>query len=137
MAQQGQVETFDYVPPVIGTPQGTTGSDTPLVVGAHTAGDTTIDTDAWTINTLVMKAGDILRFAGHAKTYMVTADATSDGAGAVTLSIRPALAEALVNNEGITVRDVPIQCTFAKDDLVTSVSPGDVWGFSIELVETL
>jgi len=136
MKQEGQKESFDYVPPVIGTPQGTTGSDNPLAVGAQSAGDTTIPTDTWSNSTLVMKAGDLVRFAGHSKTYMVTDDATTDGAGAVTLSIRPALVEALADNEALTVRSVPITCTFDGDIQESKFSPGAV-EYQASLIETI
>jgi len=137
MLQQGQAETFDFIPYTFGTPQGTTGSDNPVVDGAHTAGDTTIATKTWTGSTLVLKAGDLVRFAGHAKTYMVSADATTDGAGLATLAIRPALIEDLADNAALTVRDVPIQCTFASDSQEVALTSTDVFGFGVDLVETL
>lgn len=137
IAQAGQSEAFDAVIPPLSTPQGTTGSDTPTVNGAHAAGLQTVATTGWTISTLVLKAGDIIRFAGHAKVYMVTQDATSDGSGNVTLTIRPKLTIALVNTESLTVRDVPFQVTLATDATTASLTPGVNFGFDMKLVETL
>ena len=92
---------------------------TPLVAGA-TQGTTyaaskstntqTINTDGWTNSTAVLKAGDVITFAGvfavnpvpgegttgktvmpYLQEFTVTADATSDGSGAATLTIAPAI----------------------------------------------
>ena len=76
---------------------------TPLVNGAAQTGSSLI-TDGWTISTLVLKRGDVFTLAnvfevnpqsrqstGDLQKFVVTADATSSGAGAATLSISPAI----------------------------------------------
>jgi len=135
--QKGQFETFTIVPPTVSTPMGV-ATGTPLVNGAHVAGDTTIATDGWTTSTTdILKAGDFLKFAGHDKVYMLTADATSSGGGAVTVSIHPALMSALANNEGITVSSVPFTVAFASDQQDVSEAASGTFGFSISLVEVV
>ena len=41
--------------------------------------------------TAVLKAGDLIKFNGHSKVYMVQSDIDSDGSGAATVSIEPSL----------------------------------------------
>jgi len=105
MDQEGQYGSFNFVAPDLATPQGS-GNGTPLVDLASQVGKS-INTKGWANNETVLKAGDILRFAGHSKVYMMTADATSDGTGLATLAISPALQESPADNEGITINNVP------------------------------
>ena len=53
--------------------------------------------------TATLVVGDIVTFAGHAQTYVVTAAATLDTTG-VTVSIEPALQEAVVDDEVMDVK---------------------------------
>lgn len=46
--------------------------------------------------------GDIITYAGHSQTYVVTANATLDGTGAGTLLVEPGLQVALSGGEAIT-----------------------------------
>jgi hypothetical protein len=62
------------------------GGGTPLVAGADQTGST-IDTDGWPNSTLVLKKGDLITFASIVTVYDVTADATTNGSGEVTISI--------------------------------------------------
>lgn len=136
IAQRGQYETFTYIPPVLGTPRGAVGG-TPLVNGAHSAGDNTIATDGWPNSTLVFKAGDFVKFAGHNKVYMVTANATSSGAGAVTLTIEPPLNSALVNNESIIATNIPFTVAFVSDMQEFQTGPAPFYEFSVKLIEVI
>jgi hypothetical protein len=133
LAQVGQYETFTYTPPVIGTPRGV-ATGTPLVVGAHTTGRS-VATDGWTPSITVMKAGDFLKFANHAKVYMLTADAVSSGGGAATLAIEPELVSDLADNEAMTITAVPFTVAFASDAHEVSVMAKPVFDWSCELVE--
>mgnify|MGYP003633260599 CR=1 FL=1 len=132
--QKGQFETFTIVPPTVSTPMGV-ATGTPLVNGAHVAGDTTIATDGWTVSTTgIMKAGDYIKF-GHDKVYMVVADAASSSGGVSTLTIHPALMSALANDESITVSNVPFTVAFASDQQDVSEAASGTFGFSVSLVE--
>lgn len=136
MAQRGQYETFTYTPPVIGTPRGAVGGS-PLANGAHSAGDNTIATDGWPASTVVFKAGDFVKFAGHNKVYMVTGDATSNGSGAVTLTIEPPLNTALADNEAITATAVPFTVAMVSDMQEFQTGPAPFYEFSVRLVEVV
>lgn len=116
--QRGRFGSFQIVLPNYATPLGVaTGS--PLVVGAHLAGAESISIDGFTAATTgIMKANDILKFAGHSKVYMVDADADTDGAGAVTLLLTPPLIADIADNEVVTVNDVEFTMSF--DDEIAS-----------------
>mgnify|MGYP000849790253 CR=1 FL=1 len=73
---------------------------TPLVDGASASGST-IATDGWPNNTLVLKKGDYFTVNNELK--MVTADETSDGSGDLTINFEPPLRSSPSNNAGLTV----------------------------------
>ena len=75
------------------------------VTGATAKGATTISVAALSI-TSTIKKGQSLVFAGHTQRYTVTADFTTDGAGAATgVGIFPALRAAVANGEVVTFSD--------------------------------
>ena len=103
--QRGQYESFQVIPPVVSTPQGSPAGS-PLVNGASQPGRSIV-TDGWNASITVFKANDYLKFANHDKVYCVTADASSDGSGASTISIEPALITSPANDSAITYTAVP------------------------------
>ena len=133
VAQRGQYSTFTFTPAVLGYPQ-TTVSGTPLCAGA-TASGRSVTTDGWALSATVLKAGEFVKFANHAKVYMLTADVTSNGSGQATLSIEPALQSNVADNEAITCNGVPFTCAFASDSHEVSVTPKPMFDWSCDLVE--
>jgi len=136
IAQRGQYETFTFIPPVVSDPQGT-ATGTPLVNGAQSAGDNTIVTDGWSNSITALKAGDFLKFSGHNKVYMVTADATSDGSGNATLTIEPPLMADVSDNEALTVGDVPFTVSLVNDTQEFSAGPPNIYEFNLQLIEII
>jgi hypothetical protein len=136
ISQRGQYETFTFVPPVVSDPQGT-ATGTPVVNGAHSAGDTTIATDGWTNSTQILKAGDFIKFANHSKVYMIVSDSSSDGSGEANLVIEPPLMAALSDNEAITANDVPFTVALTTDSQEYAAGPPDTYDFSIQLIEVI
>jgi len=103
--QQGSFEAYQIQLPNISTPAGSVLGNVLDVVGAHTAGDKTIDLDGGEASkTGYLKAGDMIRFidtttaANNVKTYMVTADMDTNGSGAGTVNIEPGLIDGVNNN---------------------------------------
>ena len=70
-------------------------------VGGYAAGATTIHMDEATGN-LELVEGDIISFAGHDQTYVVTAAFT--GAQEHDVTIQPALTAAVADDEAVTIR---------------------------------
>lgn len=135
MAQGGRFETFTFISPELKTPQGA-ASGTPLVNGGSQTG-TSIITNGWVVSTLQMKAGDILKFAGSTKVYMVTQDASSDGSGNMTINIQPPLLESPANNEALTVTDVPFTMQLRDDNIQYTVSGPLLFQQNIEMIEAI
>ena len=108
----------------------------PLVNGA-TASGRAVPTDGWPSFMRVMRAGDFIKFGGHNKVYMLTADATSNGAGQATLAIEPGLYAAVADNAAVTHSAVPFTVAFAADTQETGINPPFLATFACELVEVL
>lgn len=107
----------------------------PVVNGAGQTGRT-INLRGFTASqTNVIKAGDILKFSGHTKVYMATADASSDGSGNCALTMEPAPIAALADGEVITVNDVPFTLALASDNLDIGFKTGIVYDTVVSLVE--
>lgn len=133
-AQRGQYETFSVAVPGYEAPRGT-WAGTPLVKGGSQTGRS-VACDGFSVGATV-KAGDLVQFAADAKVYMVTADATANGAGEITLAIEPALMASPADNAVITSSNVAMTCALAADTLEWSVGPGKFHAFSVSLVEVV
>ena len=129
MAQQGSLETFTIVLPVISSASGS-ASGSPTVNGAHSIGDSTITVASLT-GTLT--AGDVVTFAGHTKVYKVTADLT----GAGTLSISPPIIAAFSGGEAITYDSVPFTVRQKGDAQEFSVEPGVFYSYEVDFIEAV
>ena len=136
VAQRGRYESFSLVPPVVGNPQGS-AAGTPLVNGASQTGRS-LETDGWTQNTAIFKAGDYLKLAGNDKVYMVTADATTAvSSSALTLTIEPALVASPANNEVIIYESIPFTVALTSGVQEFSTGATGVYEFEIDLEEVL
>ena len=133
--QRGQYGNFTFVlPGNLATPQGV-ATGTPLVNGASQAGRSVV-TDGWTPSTSgILKAGDVIKFAGQNKIYMLTDDANSDGGGNATLAIEPALFASPADNEALTVSNVPFTVAFTGDTRESDYVPGPFFSFAADMVE--
>lgn len=133
--QKNSFDTFTVTLPDKVTPRGVaTGS--PLVNGASQTGSSII-TDGWSASvTGIMKAGDILKFSGHTKVYMVTDDANSNGTGQATINISPALMSSPADNEIITVVSVPFTVHLVDDALRYKGKPGGFYNIEISVEES-
>tara|TARA_R100001443_G_scaffold104840_1_gene113626 strand:+ start:1372 stop:1968 length:597 start_codon:yes stop_codon:yes gene_type:complete len=135
MKQRGRFETFSLTLPVISIGQGSPAG-TPLVNGASQTGRSIV-TDGWNASITVFKAGDYLKFANHDKVYSVTADATSDGAGASTISIEPALLTSPANDSAITYTAVPFTVSLVNDLQEFATSTNGLYQFELDFEESL
>lgn len=109
-SQQGQYDVFTVTVQDKNTPRGV-ATGTPLVNGASQTGKSIV-TDGWTASvTNIMRAGDLIKFAGHTKVYMVDSDVNSNASGQATIAITPALVVSPADNEAITVSNVPFTVT--------------------------
>lgn len=128
-SQQGMLGSFTIVPPVISSTSGT-ASGSMLVNGNHAIGDNTIAVDGFTGT---LKAGDFVKFASHSKVYMVVAD--RNGAG--TMTIEPALVEAVSDNQAVTYNNVPFTMRLNNDVQEYSLSANEYYTYEIDMSEVL
>lgn len=135
VSQRGQYGSFYVVPVVLGLPQGT-ASGTPLAAGSGAAGSRSIATDGWSSGAS-LKAGDLIKFAGHHKVYMITADATANGSGQATIAIEPGLHAAVADNEAITARNVPIRMAFSGDVQELPIAGMTFASLTFDLIEVI
>jgi hypothetical protein len=123
--QQGQFGTFTFVPHTLSDSLGSV-SGSVTANGAAAVGDSTVAISGLTGT---LKAGDFVKFAGHDKAYMLTADATT------SLSIEPALMSAVANGEAVTYSSVPFVCALASDVHEFETGAPAVYAFQVALIE--
>ena len=133
MKQRSQKETFQISLPDLKNAKGNV-SGSVLVKNAHTAGDTTITVDAMTGT---LKAGDLVKFAGDTKVYMVVSDVTADGSNEATLTIEPPLRSAISDNASVTYDGVEFTVRLTNDLQQFSTDDLDTFRFEVDFIEAL
>lgn len=134
LAQRGQADTFTCKLDGHAAPLGL-WTGTPIVNGANQTGRT-INLSGFTYSQVgIAKAGDIIKFAGHSKVYMVTADATSSGTGTATLSIEPALMQSPAHAEAVVSSNVPFAVKLVSDNLDMVMRSGMLSPLAITVAE--
>ena len=127
LSQKGQYGVFTYIPPIYGDTSGTaSGTLSVNNAGGYEAGISSIASDGLTGT---LKAGDFIKFTGHDKVYMLTADSST------TLSIEPQLMTAVADNETVTYNDVPFTVAFTGDTQKVDTSTNGFISYEIALVE--
>jgi len=101
----GRTGRFYAGDPSGSTPRGT-ATGTPLIAGAGQSGKALL-TDGWTAGiSPILRAGDYIAWntpLSWRELHKVTADANSDGSGAVALSITPPIRESPANDATLIV----------------------------------
>jgi hypothetical protein len=139
--QRSQKEDFTITFPSYLNAQGSE-TGTVLVNGVHSAGDTTIDVNGHAGDTAgSFKAGDIIKFAGHSKVYMIVSDVTPSS-NASTLTIEPPLTNALANDEAVTYDSVPFTVHLNSDVQEFQTNQVDssgnlLFSFEFDVIESL
>ena len=141
-AQDGQVESFTIVPPVISSTKGT-ASGTVTVVNATSlapvlslaAGSKNIGISG---GTGTLKKGDLIKFSNHDKVYMLTEDVNLDGSTVDQLSFYPPLTTALTGGgQTITYNSVPFKVYLNSDTATFSTSADGLHQYEISLNEDI
>jgi hypothetical protein len=135
--QKGSFEdfTFEYPLDNLGADKAETDI---LANGVQAIGDSTIAMDGFSISTDdVLKGGDLIKFSGHNKVYMVTGDANSNASGQATVSIEPPLQVALADNEAVTVNKPSFTVALEQDDVLYSTDAAGFFTLSFDVREVL
>ena len=139
--QRSQKEDFTITFPSYLNAQGSE-TGTVLVNGVHSAGDTTIAVDGHAGDTAgSFKAGDLIKFAGHSKVYMIVADVTSSS-NAATVTIEPPLRTALTNDSSVTYDSIPFTVHLTSDVQQFEINQNDkdgnpIYRYEFDVIESL
>lgn len=134
---EGPLNSFDITLPNISNNQSGTSGTTALVVGTNAAGSSTVNISTNKNSQTILAAGDVIRFPGHNKVYMVTANVTTDGAGAATVNITPNLIQAEIadGSSAVTVDNVPFRMTLVGDIQQFKYAVDDTITYEIDVLE--
>ena len=131
--QEGQVESFTIVPPVVGSTRGT-AAGTVTVNATVAAGQLTCNS---TGGTGTLKKGDVIKFSNHDKVYMLTQDVNLDGSTVDTLNFYPALTTGITNATTVTYNDVPFTVYFNSDNLSYTTGTDGKYRYQINCHEEI
>ena len=136
--QKGSFETFTIQAPLdnLGTSKDETDIQT---MNTFAVGTETILSDGFSQSTNLLRAGDLIKFAGHSKVYMITADVDEDGAGTTRgqLPISPPLVASVANNESITVNKPSFTVYLENDEIMYSTDASGFYNISFDVREVI
>jgi len=140
--QDGQVESFTVVPPVISSTTGT-AAGTVTVADVNTV-DPLMGTSAGSSSvgvsggTGTLKKGDLIKFSNHNKVYMLTADVDLDGSTVDQVSFYPPLVESVTGGATtITYNSVPFTVFFNNDQISYELLTDGLYRYEIDVREEL
>ena len=137
MKQRSQMESFTYTPPTVDDALGV-ASGVIRVNGAILAGVTSVAIDGMANSTSgVFKAGDLFRFTGQTKVYMVMADVSSNGSGQGTLTFEPPLRANVSDNAILIYANVDFTVGLTGDIQEFNISTENYFQYEIDLIEVL
>lgn len=135
--QKGSFETFDIDYPLDNQGAGKANTSV-LTREAHSIGDSTIAVDGISASQDdALKAGDLIKFSGHNKVYMVTADVNANGLGQSTISIEPPLQATLADDESVDMNKPTFKVALMQDDILYSTDALGLFSLSFEVREIL
>jgi len=129
---QGRVHSFYGYDANHRSPSGTIAGSTLLVNGASQTG-TSLNLDGGANSTLVLKAGDF--FSVNNELKMVTANATTNGSGEVTVNFVPSLRSSPSNDASITTTNPVCTMKLTGDSTTYSINTSSIYGISFSGVE--
>jgi len=127
VAQQGRHGVFTVTPSEISSASGTVSGT--VTCSAAAAGLVSV-TIAGLTGTF--KAGDVIKFSGHSKVYMLTADA---GNGAMAFT--PPLISAVSSSDTVIYNDVPFTVRLSNDIQGYKLGAGMLYRYEVDFVEAL
>ena len=140
--QDGQVEAFTVVPPVISSTTGT-AAGTVTVADVNTV-DPLMGTSAGSSSvgvsggTGTLKKGDLIKFSNHNKVYMLTEDVDLDGSTVDQVSFYPPLIESVTGGATtITYNSVPFTVFFNNDQISYELLTDGLYRYEIDVREEL
>jgi hypothetical protein len=116
---------------------GTSKNETDILVNtAHSAGIDTVNMDGFSHTNHVLRAGDLIKFAGHSKVYIVQEEVTASG-GQAAVKISPNLVSSLANNEAVTVNKPSFTVYLENNDIMYSTDANGFYSISFDVREVI
>lgn len=132
----GAVTSFDYqLPDYMGDSTGAYAGGINMT-STYSAGVSTVLVNAGG-SVIDLKAGDLVKFTGHDKVYMLTTNAYFDSGSNYVLKIDPPLKAAVTATTAVTHKNVTMKVRFASDNQEFSVDPNLYASFTLELREVI
>jgi len=130
MQQRGRLNTFTIELPIM-SDSASSATGTLAVNGAVAAGNTVIATDGLTGS---LNVGDMVKFNGHDKVYMVVA---VSGTNMTSMTIEPPLVEAIANDEAITYNNVPMKVRLNNDVQEFGLRTDSLVSYEVDFIEAI
>ena len=133
--QKGGYENFTIAAPL--NNKGTSHSETDILVnGATSAGASAVPMDGFSHTNHALRAGDLIKFAGHKKVYMVQDEVTATGGGA-TVNIQPNLVANVADNEAVTVNKPLFNVYLENNDIRYTTDISGFYNISFDVREVI
>lgn len=130
---EGQANAFRLPLPEYTKPSTGYAGAAGLVNGASQTGKALI-TDGWTASTAIFKAGDYFNLNDELK--MLTADATANGSGQVTLAFEPAIRTSPADNLALKIVNPTILLVSNLDDTASwDLTPPILYQMALDCLE--
>jgi len=133
--QKGGFENFTIAAPLDN--KGTSKNETDILVnGATAAGASAVPMDGFSHTNHALRAGDLIKFAGHTKVYMVQDEVTASG-GSATVNIQPNLVAAVADNEAVTTNKPLFNVYLANDEIRYTTDTSGFYNISFDVREVI
>lgn len=137
---KGQLGTFYLGDPLGCTPQGSgRDSDTVLVDGAVTSGNTIAIDSAPVSTTDFLKAGDYMQIGSGTsrQLFKVLNDVDTDATGSATVDVWPNVRTSISNNAAVTLESAQGVFRLASNETSWSVNEASIYGITFGAVEAV
>ena len=133
--QKGGFENFTIAEPL--NNKGTSHNETDILVnGATSAGASAVPMDGFSHTNHALRAGDLIKFAGHSKVYMVQDEVTASG-GSATVNIQPNLVANVADNEAVTTNKPLFNVYLANDEIRYTTDISGFYNISFDVREVI
>lgn len=133
--QKGGYENFTIQAPL--NNKGTSHSETDILVnGATSAGASAVPMDGFSHTNHALRAGDLIKFAGHSKVYMVQDEVTASG-GSATVNIQPNLVANVADNEAVTTNKPLFNVYLQNDEIRYTTDISGFYNISFDVREVI
>ena len=133
--QKGGFENFTIAAPL--NNKGTSHNETDILVnGATSAGASAVPMDGFSHTNHALRAGDLIKFAGHSKVYMVQDEVTASG-GSATVNIQPNLVANVSDNEAVTTNKPLFNVYLTSDEIRYTTDISGFYNISFDVREVI